>query len=132
MQPSLEQRQVRLAFESPQPDLDFEIDTHLIEQVLINLILNGMDACEERNEALVSVKAIRGRAGQKEIRVRDNGRGIPEEIRETVFVPFFSTKKTGSGIGLSLCKQIMTLHGGRVQLISKEDVGTEMRLVFPN
>ena len=131
MQPSLEQRQVLLEFESPLPDLELEIDTHLIEQVLINLILNGMDACEDLTEARVLVSAAKGRSGQNEIRVRDNGRGIPEEIRETVFVPFFSTKKSGSGIGLSLCKQIMTLHGGRVQLISEEGVGTEMRLVFP-
>lgn len=131
LEPSLQQRQVALTFSSPQPDLQLDIDTYLIEQVLINLIINAMDACEKRPGASVRVMARKNENGQDTIRVVDNGKGIPEEIRETVFVPFFSTKATGSGIGLSLCKQIMTLHRGKVRLKSQVGVGTEVRLVFP-
>lgn len=131
LEPSLKQRQVALVFTSPQPDLRLDIDTYLIEQVLINLIINAMDACENRPDPMVRVVARKNNQGQGTIRVVDNGKGIPEEIRETVFVPFFSTKATGSGIGLSLCKQIMTLHGGKVRLRSEVDTGTEIRLIFP-
>jgi len=131
MQPSLEDRNIGLHFSSPQPDLELEIDAYLIEQVLINLILNAMDACEGVTDGKVHVSSMRSEAGKPLIQVTDNGAGIPEEILETIFVPFFSTKKKGSGIGLSLCKQIMTLHGGMIQVRSREGTGTEMRLVFP-
>lgn len=130
LEPSLNLRKVALTFSSPQPDLRLNIDTYLIEQVLINLIINAMDACEDRPDSAVRVVARKNVQGQDTIRLIDNGKGIPEEIRETVFVPFFSTKSTGSGIGLSLCKQIMTLHGGKVRLRSQVDAGTEMRLIF--
>lgn len=131
MQPSLEDRQIAMQFSSPSPDMELEIDTYLIEQVLINLILNAMDACEQGGEGQVLISALRSDSGKPVIRVADNGAGIPAEILETIFVPFFSTKKKGSGIGLSLCKQIMTLHGGQIQVRSREGAGTEMRLVFP-
>lgn len=131
MQPSLEDRHIGMRFSSPQPDLELEIDTYLIEQVLINLILNAMDACEQARQGQVSISAELSDSGKPLIRVADNGAGIPAEIMETIFVPFFSTKKKGSGIGLSLCKQIMTLHGGQIQVRSRPGAGTEMRLVFP-
>jgi signal transduction histidine kinase len=131
MQPSLENRKIGMLFSSPVPDLELEIDTYLIEQVLINLILNAMDACDGTEAGKVQILAQRSESGKPTIRVQDNGSGIPEEIRETIFIPFFSTKKKGSGIGLSLCKQIMTLHGGQIQVRSREGAGTEMRLIFP-
>lgn len=131
MQPSLEDRHIGMRFSSPQPDLELEIDTYLIEQVLINLILNAMDACEQARPGQVSISAELSDSGKPLIRVADNGVGIPAEILETIFVPFFSTKKKGSGVGLSLCKQIMTLHGGQIQVRSRQGAGTEMRLVFP-
>lgn len=131
MQPSLENRKIGMLFSSPVPDLELEIDTYLIEQVLINLILNAMDACDGIEAGKVQISAQRSESGKPTIRVQDNGSGIPEEIRETIFIPFFSTKKKGSGIGLSLCKQIMTLHGGQIQVRSREGAGTEMRLIFP-
>ncbi len=131
MEPSLEDRNIGMHFSSPQPDLELEIDTYLVEQVLINLILNAMDACEGTAEGKVHISAARSESGKPVIRVTDNGAGIPEEILETIFIPFFSTKKKGSGIGLSLCKQIMTLHGGQIQVRSLNGAGTEMRLIFP-
>lgn len=130
MQPSLEQKKVELIFDLKDPNLLLEIDSYLIEQVLINLILNAIDATEKVSNPSVQVSANIGHNGKTQIRVIDNGTGIPSEIMDSIFVPFFSTKKTGSGIGLSLCKQIMTLHQGKIQLKSKEGVGSEMVLIF--
>ena len=64
------------------------------------------------------------------VRVADNGPGIPEEVLDKIFVPFFSTKKNGSGIGLSLCKQIMMLHHGNIKVQSIEGKGTAFTLQF--
>lgn len=66
----------------------------------------------------------------KVIKVTDNGTGIPDEIIDDIFIPFFTTKKTGIGIGLSLCKQIMTLHKGKIQIKTIQGEGTAMSLVF--
>ena len=66
------------------------------------------------------------------IKVADNGTGIPAELLDKIFIPFFSTKKSGSGIGLSLCKQIMLLHNGNIKLQSIEGKGTVFILSFPD
>ncbi|MEO8773062.1 MAG: HAMP domain-containing sensor histidine kinase [Gelidibacter sp.] len=130
MKPSLENKNVQLNFELNDPNLTFEIDAYLIEQVLINLILNAIDATETVSKPQISVSASIGHKGKGQIKVLDNGRGIPTEILDSIFVPFFSTKKTGSGIGLSLCKQIMLLHSGKIQLQSSETKGTAISLLF--
>ena len=64
------------------------------------------------------------------LKVADNGIGMPEEVLDKIFIPFFSTKKSGSGIGLSLCKQIMMLHKGNIQVHSVEGQGTNFLLQF--
>ena len=130
MKPSLEQKEVDLIFDLKDPNLIFEIDSYLIEQVLINLILNAIDATEKVSNPKVNVSANIGHNGKVQISVVDNGTGIPAEIMDNIFVPFFSTKKTGSGIGLSLCKQIMLLHGGKIQIQSAENTGTAVSLIF--
>jgi signal transduction histidine kinase len=127
--PSLNQKGIDIKFELLQTKLDLNIDNHLIEQVLINLILNARDACEEVINPQIKVTADRFRKGIQ-IKVIDNGKGIPDEILDTIFVPFYSTKKTGSGIGLSLSKQIMMLHKGRIQVQSEVGKGTVMSLIF--
>ena len=127
--PSLNQDQLSLQFVNRDPKLELNIDVHLIEQVLINLILNARDACEDQPDSKVSVFAEKLR-DTVVIKVMDNGKGIPAEILDTIFVPFFSTKKTGSGIGLSLSKQIMMLHHGRIQVMSDEGKGTVVSLIF--
>ena len=132
MKPSLEEKAVELSFELSDQKLIFEIDSYLIEQVLINVILNAIDATENVVNPKITVSAGLNHKGIEQIRVVDNGKGIPAEITESIFVPFFSTKKTGSGIGLSLCKQIMTLHEGKIQLNSEEGKGTEVVLTFRN
>ena len=127
--PSLNQKDIQLEFKNLNPKLEINIDTHLIEQVLINLIINARDACEGQPDSKILVSAQKFRDGVQ-IKVADNGKGIPSEILETVFVPFYSTKKNGSGIGLSLSKQIMMLHNGRLQVQSEEGKGTVMSLTF--
>ncbi|MFT5751962.1 MAG: signal transduction histidine kinase, partial [Dokdonia sp.] len=109
---------------------ELEIDTYLVEQVLINLIMNAMDATEGGVQPTLTVSAEMTPQQRVQLMVRDNGKGIPLEVQESVFIPFFTTKATGSGIGLSLCKQIMTLHQGKIQLKSSEGMGTEVRLIF--
>ena len=93
------------------------------------MILNARDACEGIENPTILVSAEKFREGVQ-IKVKDNGMGIQEEILDTIFVPFYSTKKTGSGIGLSLSKQIMMLHNGRIQVQSQEGKGTVMSLIF--
>jgi signal transduction histidine kinase len=130
MKPSLENKEVTLVFKLDDPNLTFELDTYLIEQVLINLILNAIDATDGVSHPQIFVSADLSHKATGQIKVADNGRGIPAEIMDSIFVPFFSTKKTGSGIGLSLCKQIMLLHGGKIQLQSSENQGTVVSLLF--
>jgi signal transduction histidine kinase len=130
MEPSLEKKHIELNFEIDTPDLKIEMDTYLIEQVLINLILNSVEALKETENPRIIISAQKNIEGRSIIKVIDNGGGISEEIRDQIFIPFFSTKKTGSGIGLSLCKQIVLLHNGKLQVTSELGKGTVIRVVF--
>ncbi|WP_194852248.1 sensor histidine kinase [Nonlabens antarcticus] len=128
--PSLTERNISLNFNLADRDLILKIDSYLIEQVLINLILNAIEATEKMTNPEVVVTAKAFSQDKVQITVADNGSGIPDEVLEKIFIPFFSTKKRGSGIGLSLCKQIMTLHQGKIQLRNMESGGVEARLMF--
>ncbi|MDT0644549.1 ATP-binding protein [Zunongwangia sp. F363] len=130
MKPSIDKTSVRLQFELKDNRIEVEADTYLLEQVLINLILNAIEACEEVSGAEVRVYARRKTDGKTEVAVADNGPGISQEIIDQIFIPFFTTKKQGSGIGLSLSKQIMTLHGGKIQINSLAGEGTSVVLSF--
>jgi len=130
MQPLLTGKKAEMSFHLQKEDLKVEIDSYLMEQVLINLILNAVEACEKVTNAKVRISAEQKLDGKIIIRVSDNGTGIPEEIKEDIFVPFFTTKKEGSGIGLSLSKQIMTLHGGKIQVSENGENGTVVSLTF--
>ncbi|MFT6415800.1 MAG: signal transduction histidine kinase [Gammaproteobacteria bacterium] len=130
LKPTLVDRQIAINFVFEKAQMELEIDTYLVEQVLINLIMNAMDATEGGVQPTLTVSAEMTPQQRVQLMVRDNGKGIPLEVQESVFIPFFTTKATGSGIGLSLCKQIMTLHQGKIQLKSSEGMGTEVRLIF--
>ncbi|HKJ48925.1 MAG TPA: HAMP domain-containing sensor histidine kinase [Christiangramia sp.] len=119
-----------LKFEVKDDKMDIEADSYLLEQVLINLILNAIEASQNEPEPKVFIKAVRNPNGKKSIVVIDNGPGIPQEIKDQIFVPFFTTKKQGSGIGLSLSRQIMTLHGGKIQIDNIQGRGAQVSLVF--
>lgn len=105
-------------------------DKNMIEQVLINLIKNAMQAFEEQTDKRIELRAFTSDKGRPVISVRDNGPGIDPEALEKIFIPFFSTKKSGSGIGLSLSRQIMRVHEGRISVKSKLGEGTEFLLKF--
>ncbi len=130
MEPSIKSKNIDIEFNITSPKLELDIDTHLIEQVLINLILNAVDACKNKDEAKIKVQASQNPNRDIIIKVYDNGSGIPSDILESIFVPFFTSKTTGSGIGLSLCKQIMLLHKGRIIVKSIEGEGSVFSLVF--
>jgi nitrogen fixation/metabolism regulation signal transduction histidine kinase len=104
-------------------------DKNLIEQVIINLIKNSIHATEN-SESPNIVLAHTYRRNQSIISVTDNGSGIPEEILDSIFIPFFTTRKDGSGIGLSLSRQIMRLHNGVITVESKENETTTFSLIF--
>jgi nitrogen fixation/metabolism regulation signal transduction histidine kinase len=105
-------------------------DKNMIEQVLINLIKNAIQAFDEQTDKRIELNAFISDKGRPVISVRDNGPGIDPEAMEKIFIPFFSTKKTGSGIGLSLSRQIMRVHEGRITVNSKLGEGTEFLLKF--
>jgi len=129
MQPTLEQKNIELEVILKDPGLMIEVDINLIEQVLINLIINALEAVKEKENPRIVLSAIQ--EGNKVlIKVADNGVGVPQELLDRIFIPFFSTKKSGSGIGLSLCKQIMLLHRGSIQVHSKEGEGSAFVLKF--
>jgi len=130
MEPSIKAKNISIAFNVTSPKLELDIDTHLIEQVLINLILNAVDACKDGDHSEIKVLASENPNRDIVIKVLDNGSGIPKDILENIFVPFFTSKTTGSGIGLSLCKQIMLLHKGRIIVKSVEGEGSVFTLVF--
>lgn len=129
MQPTLEQKNIELEVILKDPGLIIEVDINLIEQVLINLIINALEAVKEKENPRIVLSAVQ--EGNKVlIKVADNGVGVPQELLDRIFIPFFSTKKSGSGIGLSLCKQIMLLHRGSIQVHSKEGEGSAFVLKF--
>ncbi len=130
MAPSIRAKNIAIEFNITSPKLELDIDTHLIEQVLINLILNAVDACKNQDHAEIKVLASQNSNRAIVLKVIDNGSGIPHDILENIFVPFFTSKATGSGIGLSLCKQIMLLHKGRIIVKSIEGEGSVFSLVF--
>jgi len=130
MQPTLEQKDIELETILKDTDLQLEVDINLIEQVLINLVVNAIEAIKDNPSPKIVLSAYVASNFRSIIKIADNGNGMPPELLDKIFVPFFSTKKNGSGIGLSLCKQIMMLHRGNVQVQSVEGEGTAFLLQF--
>jgi nitrogen fixation/metabolism regulation signal transduction histidine kinase len=110
--------------------LEIVADRELVEQVLINLVRNALDAVAETPDPEVRIEAFIDDRSRAVVQVVDNGPGIPEEALDTIFVPFFTTKKEGSGIGLSLSREIMRQHGGTITAQSAPGVRTVLRLRF--
>jgi nitrogen fixation/metabolism regulation signal transduction histidine kinase len=110
-------------------ELLLKVDPELIEQVMINIVKNAIQAFEEEPQKEIKLSARRDK-NNVTIRIKDNGAGIDEEALGKIFIPFFTTKKNGSGIGLSLSKQIMRQHKGAIKVVSNLDVGTEFSLRF--
>lgn len=121
---------IKISINIDPEDLIISADKSMIEQVIINLVKNAMQSFSEQKEKCIELKAYLDEKTRPIISVSDNGDGIDPEALERIFVPFYSTKKTGSGIGLSLSKQIMRQHEGRITVKSKLGEGTEFILRF--
>jgi signal transduction histidine kinase len=104
-------------------------DGELIKQVVLNLLLNAIEATPEEGAVEVILKKQNG--GGMVIEIRDEGRGIPADLQERIFDPFFSRKEKGSGLGLSIAVNIMQAHGGSITVKSEEGQGASFRLTFP-
>jgi two-component system, NtrC family, nitrogen regulation sensor histidine kinase NtrY len=129
MQPTLDQKNIEMEVVLKEPSLMANVDVNLIEQVLINLMVNALEAVKDRPNPRILLSAFIEQ-NKLMIKITDNGAGISPELIDKIFIPFFSTKKTGSGIGLSLCKQIMLLHKGNIKVQSKEGEGSAFVLLF--
>ena len=130
MEPTLDQKKIEMEVILKDPDLMIEADINLLEQVLINLVVNAIEAVKEIEDPHIMLSSSHVFGKKPYIRVTDNGPGMPEELLDKIFIPFFSTKKSGSGIGLSLCKQIMMLHKGNITVQSLVGEGTAFTLQF--
>lgn len=130
MRPTLEKKKIELEIILRDPTLAIEADINLIEQVLINLLVNAIEAVKDSEEPRIILSAEIQSNNKTLVKVTDNGLGMPPELLDKIFIPFFSTRKTGSGIGLSLCKQIMLLHKGNIQVQSSEGKGSAFILQF--
>jgi nitrogen fixation/metabolism regulation signal transduction histidine kinase len=111
-------------------ELDVYADRDLLEPVVMNLVRNALQATQNMDDAHVDVRGRLSRRGNIVIEVADNGPGIPDENLRKIFVPFFTTKKDGSGVGLALARQVMTAHGGFVRVAQNEGGGAIFTLTF--
>jgi signal transduction histidine kinase len=112
------------------PDLVVQADASLLEQAIINLILNARDAVRDAEQPRISIRCAL-LDDVVEITVSDNGAGIPPDVLKKIFVPFFTTKTGGSGIGLSFVRQVALAHGGSIECTSNALSGTRMTLRLP-
>lgn len=126
----LMEKNIHLTISVYPEDLTISADKNMIEQVTINLIKNAIQAFEDQPEKLIELKASLNEKSRPVISVKDNGTGIDPEAMEKIFIPFFTTKKTGSGIGLSLSRQIMRQHQGTLTVKSTVGKGTEFFMRF--
>jgi two-component system, NtrC family, nitrogen regulation sensor histidine kinase NtrY len=126
----LADREIQLITSVYPEDLTLSADKNMIEQVLINLIRNAIQSFEDQPHKQVEIKAYVNEKSRAVISIKDNGTGIDPEAMEKIFIPFFTTKKTGSGIGLSLSRQIMRQHQGTLTVKSTVGKGTEFFMRF--
>jgi len=126
----METNQINFIVNVNPKNLALTIDPELIQQVLINLIKNAAQALEERENKIIELLAYQDEKNSTLFIVKDNGPGIDEEAQSKIFIPFFTTKKSGSGIGLSLSRQIMRQHNASISVKSRVDEGTEFILRF--
>ncbi len=130
MMPTLSERSIELEIVLKDPHIKILADNNLVEQILINLILNAMEAVKQAENPKIILSATTDQQKRCILKVTDNGHGVPTELLDQIFIPFFSTKKNGTGIGLNLCKQIMLLHKGNIQVQTIEGKGTSFVMTF--
>jgi signal transduction histidine kinase len=117
-----EKKNVRIERDFPSEPLNAEIDSEKLQQVMLNLLINGIQAIEIEGKIFVSIK-LNGKAA--EITVADTGKGIEPEHLKNIFTPFFTTKEQGTGLGLAIVKKIVDLHEGEISVQSEPNEGTK-------
>lgn len=110
-------------------NMTIRADSNLLTLALINLIRNALQAVSEQDNGIIEISASMPN-GQPLITISDNGPGIPEKMLETIFLPFYTTKKGGTGVGLSLSKQIIQLHGGNLKVVSQPNMRTTFSILL--
>jgi len=130
MEPKFENLNIQISTKIFPGDLKLLADPDLMDQVLINLLLNAVDAVKEKGNRQISLMASVNLNNRTLIEITDNGNGINQDIMDKIFMPFFTSKKTGSGIGLSLSRQIMQMHKGSLSVRSAPGKGASFILVF--
>jgi signal transduction histidine kinase len=123
-------KSIEFRFSVQPTSLELTADPDLIEHALINLLTNAIQALNGWPDARIELSARLDARGRVLVQVKDNGPGILEEVQERIFIPFFTTKQDGSGIGLSLCRQIMRLHNGTIGVQSNPGEETVFTLRF--
>ncbi|MEE9464898.1 MAG: ATP-binding protein [Candidatus Neomarinimicrobiota bacterium] len=126
----MEEQGIEFQVDVEPSSLEITADSSLVEQVLINLLRNAIEAFAEQKERRITLRGNLAPRGRVELVVLDNGPGILDEVKEKIFVPFFTTKQSGSGIGLSLCREIMRRHGGNISVSSQPKEETAFTLTF--
>lgn len=116
--PMLQEKNIALEKEFTTANVTIQADPELLEQVLINLLKNAIEAVAGIASPRIMLSVARDAEGTVILQVADNGPGVPADLQEQIFVPFFTTKNEGSGIGLSLCRQIIQMHKGSLSLVS--------------
>ena len=119
-----------LSYRVEPESLEFTADDQLIEQVLINLLKNSMHALNGRPDGRIQLLGFLNKRGQVTLQVIDNGTGILKDVLDKIFIPFFTTKPSGSGIGLSLSKQILRLHNATITAHSEPGWETVFTMTF--
>lgn len=130
LQPKLSKHNITINVKMFPKDLKILADPDLMDQVIINLLLNAIDAIKDMREPQVTIVASTNLNNRTTIEIADNGKGIKQDILDKIFMPFFTSKKSGSGIGLSLSRQIMQMHKGSISVRSKPDDGALFTLVL--
>ena len=130
MLPRLEKEGIQFHLVVKPEQLMLTADPDLIEQVLINLLLNACDAVKDNKESWIKLEAIATVNGRVSLEIKDNGSGITPDLLDKIFMPFFTSKREGSGIGLSLSRQIMHLHKGTISVKSHPGNGAIFTLIF--
>jgi two-component system, NtrC family, nitrogen regulation sensor histidine kinase NtrY len=130
LRPKLELLNIECVCKVFPEDLKLLADPDLVDQVVINLLLNAIDAVKDRHEPKIVITASTNLNNRITIDFADNGHGIKPDLMDKIFMPFFTSKKEGSGIGLSLSRQIMQMHKGAISFKSKRDEGTVFTLTF--
>ncbi len=130
MASKIEEQKIMTSIKILPKDLKILADPDLIDQVLINLLLNAIDAIKETENPKIAIMASINLNNRITIEIADNGKGIKPDILDKIFMPFFTSKETGSGIGLSLSRQIMQMHKGSIGVRSKQDEGAVFTMIF--